>query len=220
MRNIRIMLADDHRIMREALRSVLEQEPDLDVVAEAQDGIEALRLADENALDLVVMDVGMPGLDGIEVTRRLCQAHPAVKVVGLSTYSDRRIAQQMIEAGACGYVVKSAGGDEVLRAVRAAVRDEVYLCPEIAGTMSEAGRTRGTEQRYQRKRAGERRLGQREREVLQLLSDGKTTAEIASRLNISAATVEAHQRNIMRKLDVHSAAQLTTYALLNGLAAP
>ncbi len=218
MRNIRIMLADDHRIMREALRSVLEQEPDLDVVAEAQDGIEALRLADENALDLVVMDVGMPGLDGIEVTRRLCQAHPAVKVVGLSTYSDRRIAQQMIEAGACGYVVKSAGGDEVLRAVRAAFRDEVYLSPEIAGT--EAGRTRGTEQRYQRKRAGERRLGQREREVLQLLSDGKTTAEIASRLNISAATVEAHQRNIMRKLNVHSAAQLTTYALLNGLAAP
>ncbi len=218
MRNIRIMLADDHRIMREALRSVLEQEPDLDVVAEAQDGIEALRLADENALDLVVMDVGMPGLDGIEVTRRLCQAHPAVKVVGLSTYSNRRIAQQMIEAGACGYVVKSAGGDEVLRAVRAAVRDEVYLSPEIAGT--EVGRTRGTEQRYQLKRAGERRLGQREREVLQLLSDGKTTAEIASRLNISAATVEAHQRNIMRKLDVHSAAQLTTYALLNGLAAP
>ena len=218
MRNIKIMLADDHRIMREALRSVLEQEPDLDVVAEAQDGIEALRLADENALDLVVMDVGMPGLDGIEVTRRLCQAHPGLKVVGLSTYSDRRIAQQMIEAGACGYVVKSAGGDEVLRAVRAAVRDEVYLCPEIAG--SETGRTRGTEQRYQRKRAGERRLGQREREVLQLLSDGKTAAEIASRLNISAATVEAHQRNIMRKLDVHSAAQLTTYALLNGLAAP
>jgi len=218
VRNIRVMLADDHRIMREALRSVLEQEPDIEVVAEAKDGIEALRLTDESAPDLIVMDIGMPGLDGIEVTRRVCKAHPAVKVVALSTYSDRRIAQQMLEAGASGYVIKSAGGDELLRAVRAAMRDELYLCPEIAGIMTEVGRMRGTEQRRQRKRPMERRLGQREREVLQLLSDGRTAAEIAARLNIAATTVEAHRRNIMRKLDVHSTAQLTTYAILNGLA--
>ncbi|OIR07195.1 transcriptional regulatory protein LiaR [mine drainage metagenome] len=213
------MLADDHRIMREALRSVLEQEPDIEVVAEAADGIEALRLADENAPDLVVMDIGMPGLDGIEVTRQLLKSHPAVKVVALSTYSDRRIAARMMEAGANGYVIKAAGSDELVRAMRAAVRGEIYLCPEIAGLMAEAGRLRSGEQRRERKRPHERRLGQREREVLQLLSDGKTADQIATHLNIATTTVEAHQRNIMRKLDVHSTAQLATYAILHGLIA-
>jgi len=217
--SIRVMLADDHRIMREALRSVLEQEPDIEVVAEAADGIEALRLADENAPDLVVMDIGMPGLDGIEVTRQLLKSHPAVKVVALSTYSDRRIAARMMEAGASGYVIKAAGSDELVRAMRAAVRDEIYLCSEIAGLMADSGRLRSGEQRRERKRPHERRLGQREREVLQLLSDGKTADQIATRLNIATTTVEAHQRNIMRKLDVHSAAQLTTYAILHGLIA-
>lgn len=217
--SIRVMLADDHRIMREALRSVLEQEPDIEVVAEAADGIEALRLADENAPDLVVMDIGMPGLDGIEVTRQLLKSHPAVKVVALSTYSDRRIAARMMEAGASGYVIKAAGSDELVRAMRTAVRGEIYLCPEIAGLMADAGRLRSGEQRRERKRPHERRLGQREREVLQLLSDGNTADQIATRLNIATTTVEAHQRNIMRKLDVHSAAQLTTYAILHGLIA-
>ncbi|HUW37679.1 MAG TPA: response regulator transcription factor [Rhodocyclaceae bacterium] len=218
--SIRVMLVDDHRIMREALRSVLEQEPDIEVVAEATDGIGALRQANEDTPDLIVMDIGMPGMDGIEVTRRLLKEHPAVKVVALSTYSDRRIAAQMMDAGASGYVIKAAGGDELVRAMRAAVRDEIYLCPEIADIIGEAGRARSGQQRRGQKRPGERRLGKREREVLLLLSDGKSAAEIAARLHIAAATVEVHQRNIMRKLNLHSPAQLATYAILQGLAVP
>ena len=212
---IRVMLADDHRILREALRSVLEHEDDIEVVAEARDGIEALKLALENPPDVIVMDIGMPGLDGIEVTRRVLADNPAIKVVALSTYSDRRIAQQMIDAGATGYVVKAAGGDELLSALRAVSRGEVYLCPEVAANMAVGLRLRASPPELMV--SDDRRLGKREREVLQLLADGRSVAEISEHLRIACSTIEVHRLNIMRKLDLHSEAELTTYAILHGL---
>ena len=215
--NIRVMLADDHKILREALRSVLEHEDDIAVVAEANDGIETLRLAEQDPPDVVVMDIGMPGLDGIEATRRLIKGHPAVKVVALSTYFDRRIVLQMLEAGAKGYIVKASGGSELVLAIRTVVQGQLYLCPEIATIMEDADLLEGNRSGRE---CDDKHLGQREREVLQLLSDGKSPLEIAARLHIAAATVEVHRRNIMRKLDLHSIADLTRYAILQGLTPP
>lgn len=215
--NIRVMLADDHKILREALRSVLEHEPDIAVVAEASDGNETLRLVEQDPPDVVVMDIGMPGMDGIEATRRLIQECPAIKVVALSTYFDRRIVLQMLEAGARGYVVKASGGKELVRAIRSAVQDQIYLCPEIASIMADSDLLEGKKSGQE---GNDKNLGQREREVLQMLSAGKTSPEIAARLHIAATTVEAHRRNIMRKLNLRSVADLTRYAILQGLTPP
>jgi len=214
---IRVMLADDHKILREALRSVLEHEPDIEVVAEAKDGREAVELARTTSPDLIVMDIGMPGIDGIEATRRILTDNPAVKVVALSTYSDKRIAQQMIEAGAKGYVVKAAGGDELLNAVRAVMAGELYLCPEIAANMADGLRAKVRQGPPDLVLPEERRLGKREREVLVLLFEGRSNAEIGKQLRIAPSVVEVHRLNIMRKLDLHSHAELTNYAILHGL---
>ncbi len=210
---IRVMLADDHRILREALRSVLEYEDDIDVVAEACDGHETLRLAEQDPPDVVVMDIGMPGLDGIETTRRLIEKCPGVKVVGLSTYFDRRIILQMLDAGARGYVVKASGGHELVQAIRTVYSGQIYLCEEIVGIMREADRL-GDKRPVKQNEI--QNLGIREREVLQLLSDGKSSQEISVLLRIAATTVEVHRRNIMHKLDLHSPAELTRYAILHG----
>ena len=137
MLNIRVMLVDDHKILREALRAVLASESDITVVAEAADGNETLRLVQQNPPDVVVMDVGMPGMDGIETTRRLIAMSPTAKVVALSTYFDRRIELPMLDAGARGYVDKASDGKELLQAIRAAAAGEIYLCKEIAGIMRE-----------------------------------------------------------------------------------
>lgn len=215
--NIRVMLADDHKILREALRSVLEHEADIIVMAEASDGNETLRLVAQDPPDVVVMDIGMPGLDGIETTRRLVKECPSIKVVALSTYFDRRIVLQMLEAGAKGYVVKASGGKELVRAIHTAAQDQIYLCTEIASIMADTDLLEGKKSGQE---CHDKHLGQREREVLQMLSDGKTSSEIANRLHIAAATVEVHRRNIMRKLDLHSVADLTRYAILQGLTPP
>ena len=207
---IRVMLADDHQILREALRTVLENEPDIEVVAEARDGIEATELARKHRPDLVVMDVGMPRMDGIAATRSVLTDNPEIRVVGLSTYSDKRIAQQMLSAGASAYVIKASGGDQLLLAIRAAIAGEVYLCPEIAANLAAGVRHGGAAEPASAK---DRRLGKREREVLQLLIDGRSVAEVGEQLHIATATVEAHRSHIMRKLDLHSPAEFSSYTL-------
>lgn len=210
---IRVLLADDHKILREALRSVLDREPDISVVAEASDGEETLRAAVQAQPQLVVMDIGMPGMGGIEATEQLHARQPGVKVLALSTFFDRRIVLQMLEAGASGYVAKSAGADELLRGIRAVMAGSTYLSPEIAAVVVDSMRGRKSE-------APERPLeplGRREREVLALLADGKTSAEIGQQLHIATSTVDVHRRNIMRKLDLHSVAELTRYAVRKGM---
>jgi two-component system NarL family response regulator len=206
---IRLLLADDHKIVREALRSVLEKEADIEIAGEAGDGEATLTLARDLAPDVVVMDIAMPGINGIEATRRIIAANPAIRVLALSTYFDRNFVIQMLEAGATGYISKAAGRDELLRGIRSVAAGKPYLCQDIAAMLvkNPSGGDEG----------GGERLGRREVQVLQLIADGKTSAEIAARLYISTSTVEVHRRNIMRKLDLHSVAELTKYAIRHGL---
>ena len=208
-----ILLVDDHRMMREGLRLILDQESDFQVVGEAADGRVALELSGTLQPDIVVMDIGMPDLNGIEATRKIREKCPRAQIVALSTYSDKRYVLGMLEAGASGYVLKSAAAEELVRAIQQVVRGEKYLSPDLTGTvvheyvqrMLTPGTTSG------------QILGPREREVLQLIAEGKTSKEIAAQLYISVKTVDMHRQNIMNKLELHSVAELTKYAIREGL---
>lgn len=207
----RVLLADDHQMFRHALLSMLEKEPNIHVVGQAGDGQELLKIAAATAVDVVCMDIGMPKMNGIEATRRLLAINPAIKVIGLSAYIDRDFVLDMLKAGASGYVTKGETGDELLRAIRSVRVNRTYLCPEIASALTGAmiGESDGC--------PAAPRIGPRERQVLQLVAEGNTSAEIAKRLNVALSTVEVHRRNIMRKLDLHNVADLTKYAIRNGI---
>ncbi len=208
-----ILLVDDHQLMRDGLRALLEREGDLHVVGQAADGLQALELAAKVRPDIVLMDVSMPGLNGMDATRRLCALMPRVRVIGLSMNADRRYVHAMFEAGACGYLLKSSAADELIRAVRAVANGEKYVSPAIAGVVLEAF-VGGANARPIDPLS---RLSTREREVLQLLAEGKTTKEIATRLGLAASTVESHRRQIAAKLEVHTVAELTKLAIRAGL---
>ena len=209
---LKILLADDHQLFREALRSMLEKEPDIEVVGEVGDGRDVLRVAGQTLPDVVCMDVGMPGVNGIEATRRLVAGHPRVKVIGVSAFYDRRFVLDMLNAGATGYVTKGEAGDELLRAIHAVRRNQTYLCPEVSAGGVDALRN-GTKDAVH----SAPRLGSREKEVLQLLAEGRTSPQIAVRMHLASSTVEVHRRNIMRKLSLHTIAELTKYAIRQGL---
>lgn len=210
---ITILLADDHEIMRQGLRSLLERERDLEIVGEAENGREAVRLAEELEPDVVVMDIGMPDLNGIEATRQIKGTRPKVKVVALSMHADRRFVTGMLGAGASGYVLKSGAFEEVVAAVRAVLGNRLYTSPKITDVVMEDYLRKLT----QPEPAQESPITPREREVLQLLAEGKSTKEIAAQLFVSGNTVDTHRRRIMEKLDLHSVAELTKYALREGL---
>jgi DNA-binding NarL/FixJ family response regulator len=214
--SIRILLADDHRILREGLRSLLAQQPDIVVVGEASDGASVVALARELQPDLVIMDVVMPGIDGIAATRQIRAECPHTRVIGLSMHSDRRFVSEMVRAGALGYLVKDSAFEELNQAVRNVISNRPYLSAVITGTL--------VEDFVRQASFGERppvsplqMLTGREQEVLRLLADGKRVKEIAHLLNISAKTVESHRQNIMDKLEIHSTIELTRYALREGL---
>jgi DNA-binding NarL/FixJ family response regulator len=213
---IRIILVDDHTMVREALRLVLEQDSSMQVVAEAGDGETAVRLVNEFAPDVVVMDVAMLGLSGIETTRRLLARHPKLKVLALSTYLDRRIIQQMLDAGANGYIIKSAAGAELKEGIRCVAEGRRYLCSEVACLMADS--LRG--QHLSPGKARPRALSRRELQVATLLAEGRSTPEIAAKLNISPGTVDVHRRNLMKKLEVHNVVELTKHAIRIGLILP
>ena len=211
--SIRILLADDHKIIREGLRALLQQQPDIEVIAEAEDGRKAVQLAVELKPDVAILDIGMPNLNGIEATRKMIQDVPGIKVVGLSMHSDRRFVSEMFKAGASGYLLKDCALEELARAIRAVVENRMYLSPGIAGIVIDdyvhhLSSADGIPAAM---------LSSREREVLQLLAEGKSSKQIALRLNVSVKTVETHRLNIMRKLDVYSVAELTKYAVREGL---
>ena len=211
--SIKVLLADDHQMMRDGLRAIFEQVPCVEIIGEAADGREAVILSGQLGPDVIVMDISMPGLNGIEATRRITTEYPDIKVIALSMHSDKRYALEMLDAGASGYVLKGAASEELVRALEAVTDGKSYLSPEITGIVMgsyvrrnlPAGRSPTTS------------LGPREREVLQLLSEGKTSTQIADSLHISSKTVDTHRRNIMQKLDIHSIAGLTRYAIREGL---
>lgn len=207
---IRLALVDDHTIMREALREILQREPDIDVVGEAGCGTAALALAQEVSPDLMVMDIALPDISGIETTRRIVASHRHIEVLALSTHIDRRFVVQMMAAGAKGYINKAAGRHELLQGIRTVASGRSYICQDIAHMLANSPRT-------EHEGGEETTLGKRELDVLALIAEGRTSPEIATRLHIATGTVEVHRRNIMRKLDMHNIAELTKYALRCGL---
>ncbi|MBX3624337.1 MAG: response regulator transcription factor [Rhizobacter sp.] len=211
-RQITVLLADDHRLVREALRSALAQEADIRVVAEVGEGAAAIESVRSLQPDVAVLDIGLPDLNGIEVAARVQALHLHTRIVALSAYSDKRFVTEMLRAGAAAYVSKSAAGTELVVAIRAVAAGGSYLSPDVAGAL--VAEVRGAEP------DGQARLGRREREVLRLIAEGERSAAIAEALHISAATVEVHRRNIMRKLGLHTVAELTRYAVREGIVQP
>lgn len=211
--SVTILLADDHRIFRAGLRPLLAAQPDLAVVAEADDGLRALELARELKPDIAVLDITMPGLNGLEVTRHLAKEAPTVRVIILSMHSDRRYVLEALRAGARGYLLKDAGFEDLLLAIRAVHAGRVHLGAAVGEQVI----------RDYVKLAGEDDCGAfavlsgREREVLQLLAEGLATKEVADRLTLSVKTVESHRKSVMDKLEIHSIAELTKYAIREGL---
>ena len=203
---IRLLLVDDHAIMREALRDSLLREPDIQVVGEAGDGDAALRLAREHSPDVVVTDISMPGLDGFELTRLITRDFERVAVLALSTHLERSFIQRMLDAGALGYVNKSAGRTELLQGIRSVALGRRNLCQECAGMLAKTAAD-----------GDHPRLGQREIEVLKMIAMGHSSAEIGKQLFIATGTAEVHRRNILRKLELHDVAGLTRYAIREGL---
>ncbi len=212
----RIILADDHRIVREGLRSLLDEQPDVEVVAQAEDGRTAVQLAQKLSPDVVIMDIGMPALNGIEATRRIVAEVPGVKVIALSMHSDRRFVAEMFKAGASGYLLKDCAFEELARAINTVVANQLYLSPEIADVVVEDYVRHLTETDLSALSS----LTSREREVLQLLAEGKSARQIASDLYMSVNTVATHRRHIMEKLDIDNIAGLTKYAIRAGLTSP
>ena len=204
---IRVLLVDDHRLLREALRAVLEKVSDIEVVGEAGNARAALEEYRALKPDVAVIDIGLPDLNGMELTARLREADTDVKVVALSAYADKRFVSEMLRSGASAYVVKAAAGTELVRAIHAVTAGQSYLCPEIAGGLIAEVRDPHTEPR----------LARREREVLRMIAEGKRSQAIGDSLHISVATVEVHRRNIMRKLGLHTIAELTKYAVREGI---
>jgi DNA-binding NarL/FixJ family response regulator len=210
--SIRIELAEDQRLIRELLAGVLALEADFQVVAEAGTGREAIALAASTQPDIVVLDISLPDIDGMEVARTLRKTQPKLPILALSIHAEPYFVQEMLRAGADGYVVKSAAVRELVQAIRTVSQGSMYLSPVI--TRQAVGRGLAFLS------GAAARLSAREREVLILIASGKTSTEIAAKLSISAGTVEAHRRNIMTKLGLHTIAELTKYAVREGLTSP
>lgn len=204
---IRLILTDDHTIFRQSLRFLLDLEADIEVLGEASNGESALALVRELAPALVLMDIDMTGINGVEATRRITSEYPHVRVLALSAHLDRRFVVQMLAAGAQGFVNKSAGREDLLRGIRSVAAGHRYLCQDIAAMLLNAPEGNSASSR----------LGRRETDVLKRIADGQTSAEIGGALYIAPGTVDVHRRNIMRKLDLHNIAELTKYALREGL---
>jgi DNA-binding NarL/FixJ family response regulator len=209
MKRIRILLADDHAVVRQGFRMILAAQPDMEIVGEAGNGREALALAEELKPDVVVMDVAMPELNGIEATRRLGESVPHARVVALSMHKDSVYVREILRAGARGYLLKDSLAGDLVSAVRAVAQGKGYLSPAVSDAVLDDYRRHVTDPIDL--------LTSREREVLQMLAEGQTNKEIAAVLNLSVYTVEAHRGRIMEKLNVHSINELVRFALRNGL---
>jgi DNA-binding NarL/FixJ family response regulator len=210
--SVKILIADDHQMMRAGLRALLEQRPDVKVVAEVGDGRAAVRLAQQLAPDVVVMDINMPDLNGVEATRQICAEGKGPKVIALTGYAPTTFAVEMLNAGASAYVLKTDAVAQLNKALDAVCAGKIYLSPNVSDEVMNKTphQANGHDSVFAK-------LSAREREVLQLLAEGKATKEVANRLKVSIKTVETHRRNLMEKLDMHSVAELTKYAIREGI---
>lgn len=212
--SIRIVLADDHVMFLSGLRALLEKQRDIEVIAEVRDGREAVKVAREKRPHLVIMDVSMPGMNGIEATRQITAELHGVKVLCLSMHASEKFVGEGFEGGASGYLLKECAFEEMLMAIRAVMANRTYVSPAVAGPMIDEYRTLRSVHA-----SSLSRLTGREREVLQLVAEGHSTKDIAGRLHLSVKTIDTHRRRIMEKLTIHSVAGLTKYAIRYGLTA-
>lgn len=211
--SIKIILADDHKILREGLKALIVKEPGLEVVAEAENGEKAVRLADKFSPDVIIMDISMPDLNGIEATSQILANNPDIKVIALSIHSDKRYVSNMLKAGAKGYLLKGCAFEELLKAVQTVQSCRIYLSPSIDEIV-----VNDYIQKIKTPQASLLpELTSREREVIQLIAEGHRTKQIASHLNLSVKTIETHRSQAMDKLNLHSVAELTKFAIREGL---
>lgn len=211
--SIRIILVDDHKIMRESLRFLIEKQPDMKVIGEAEDGRKAVEVVKKLSPNLVIMDIVMPGLNGIESTHQIISNSPFVKVIVLSAHSDRRFIYQTFKAGASGYLLKVCAFEELVTSIKAVVAHKIYVSPLIADGVIQGYVAKNTKISS----SAFSLLTDREREILQLIAEGKTTKEIALLLGVSVKTTETHRQRTMNKLSTNSIAELTKYAIREGL---
>jgi len=210
---IRVVLADDHRIVREGLRAILASETEFEIVGEAANGRDTVNLARKIEPDVIVMDVSMPDLNGIDATRQIVDMGLSCKILALSGHADEHFVKGMLQAGAAGYLLKECAGEELTLALRTVYQGRIYVSPDVAGIIVNdyVAHLTGAVT------AETPLLSSREREVLQLIAEGRTTAQIAEHLNLSVKTVESHRKHVMDKLDIHSVAGLTKYAIREGI---
>jgi DNA-binding NarL/FixJ family response regulator len=211
--SIRIVLADDHRIVRDGLGALLCREPGFELVGEAEDGLAAVRLACDLKPDVLVTDLAMPGLNGIEAIRRVRTEAPSVQVLCLSVHDEDRMVLAGIDAGAAGYVLKDSSFDDLAHAIRKVMAKQIYLSPALVGVFVEGYRSRGASVAG----SAHSQLTAREREIVQLFSEGHSTSQIAEQLHLSTKTVATHRENVLHKLHIESIAELTRYAIREGL---
>ncbi len=212
---IKIVLADDHKILREGICSLVKGFPDMEVIGEAADGRTVLTLVKNLSPDIVIMDISMPDLNGIDATRRITAEHPKVKVIALSMHYDKQFVSEIFKAGASGYLLKDCAFDELEHAIRVVIENKTYINPQIASLVVESlvnqpSAINTGSQSFSL-------LTEREREVLQMISEGNSTKQIASKLNVSAKTIESHRRQVMGKLNIRNVAELTKFAIREGI---
>jgi DNA-binding NarL/FixJ family response regulator len=206
---ITILIVDDHTLLRDGIRAILEEQPDITVVGQAEDGREAVRLASQLRPNVVLMDIAMPLLNGLEATRQIKREHPEINVLILTMYDHEEYFRQVLEVGASGYIIKRAAASELVAAIRAVNRGEAVLSPVITRLLLE-----DYLQRYSNKiESDPDALSPREREVLQLIAEGKTSREIAEIMHLSIKTIQSHRTSLMQKLDLHDRGELIKYAI-------
>jgi two-component system, NarL family, response regulator NreC len=214
---IRILIADDHKIVCDGLKALLETQPEMQIVAQAQNGREAVKLAQKQKPDVAIMDVAMPDLIGPEAVRQILSTNPGIKIIALSMHADRRYVTEMLSAGASGYILKHCAFEELVHAIRIVLANQVYLSPAIAGiVVKELAQSKSPRSRKSSS-VSYQALTPREREVLQLIAEGHNAREIGQRLHLSVKTIETHRRQIMEKLEIRSIADLTKFAIREGL---
>lgn len=206
---IRIILADDHKLLRDGLRNIIEQKSNMHVIAEASDGREVIKLCSKLTPDVIIMDVSMPGLNGVEAACKIIKNHPEIKIIGLSMHSSKQFIQGMFKAGAYGYLLKDGDSDELITAITVVSQNKKYLSKNINQEFLSFLKKGDNSEKDQ--------LSSREKEVLQLIAEGNSSKEIGEILFLSPKTVDVHRNNIMKKIDIYTISELTKYAIQKGL---